>query len=150
MLGPERKSHIFVKKKKKYHIEGGHAIVLPFFLIPTLSIKFLIHEAAPPAILWNCRLKTRDCNHSENFWRHAVSLGGFVTENDVRWFDHRLIQRFAVATALARDMVTKYGMSENMGPMAFEELGGRAVMEEVWKVKNIQKKSALWLTMKPK
>ena len=58
----------------------------------------------------------------------AVSLGGFVTEKmmfgDLTTGSSNDLQ---VATALARDMVTKYGMSENMGPMAFEGTGGRAV-----------------------
>ena len=32
-----------------------------------------------------------------------------------------------VATALARDMVTKYGMSEKMGPMALESASGKPI-----------------------
>jgi cell division protease FtsH len=32
-----------------------------------------------------------------------------------------------VSTAMARDMVTKYGMSENMGPVALEGVGGKAL-----------------------
>ena len=32
-----------------------------------------------------------------------------------------------VSTALARDMVTKYGMSENLGPVALEGAGGKAL-----------------------
>jgi cell division protease FtsH len=32
-----------------------------------------------------------------------------------------------VSTALARDMVTRYGMSEKMGPIALEGEGGRAL-----------------------
>ena len=32
-----------------------------------------------------------------------------------------------VASALARDMVTKYGMSDKFGPIAFEPTGGRAM-----------------------
>ncbi len=31
------------------------------------------------------------------------------------------------STALARDMVTKYGMSEKMGPVALEGEGGKAM-----------------------
>ncbi len=32
-----------------------------------------------------------------------------------------------VSTALARDMVTKYGMSDKMGPVALEAAGGRVL-----------------------
>ena len=51
----------------------------------------------------------------------AVSLGGYVTEklifNDVTTGASNDIQ---VATALARDMVTKYGMSDELGPVALD------------------------------
>jgi len=58
----------------------------------------------------------------------AVSLGGYVTEKMVF---HDLTtgpsNDLQVATALARDMVTKYGMSEKMGPIALEGEGGRTM-----------------------
>jgi cell division protease FtsH len=58
----------------------------------------------------------------------AVSLGGYVTEkkifNDLTTGSSNDLQ---VATALARNMVTRYGMSEKMGPIAFEGDGGRAM-----------------------
>ena len=56
----------------------------------------------------------------------AVGLGGYVVEqtlyNDITTGPSNDLQ---VATALARDMVTKYGMSEKMGPIALESSGGR-------------------------
>jgi cell division protease FtsH len=58
----------------------------------------------------------------------AVSLGGYVTERMM--FDDLTTgpsNDLQVSTALARDMVTKYGMSENMGPVALEGAGGRAL-----------------------
>jgi cell division protease FtsH len=58
----------------------------------------------------------------------AVSLGGYIAEkmvfNDVTTGASNDLQ---VLTALARDMVTKYGMSEKMGPIALEYAGGHAL-----------------------
>ncbi|MBI2065586.1 MAG: cell division protein FtsH, partial [Candidatus Zambryskibacteria bacterium] len=56
----------------------------------------------------------------------AVALGGYVVEktifNDLTTGPSNDLQ---VATALARDMVTKYGMSNKMGPIALEGAGGK-------------------------
>ena len=58
----------------------------------------------------------------------AVSLGGYVVEKmifgDLTTGPSNDLQ---VSTALARDMVTKYGMSEKLGPIALESSGGRAL-----------------------
>ncbi|MEK7184601.1 MAG: cell division protein FtsH, partial [Patescibacteria group bacterium] len=58
----------------------------------------------------------------------SVSLGGYVVEkimwNDVTTGPSNDLQ---VSTALARDMVTKYGMSEKIGVLALESSGGRAM-----------------------
>ncbi|MBI5005389.1 MAG: cell division protein FtsH, partial [Candidatus Lloydbacteria bacterium] len=58
----------------------------------------------------------------------AVSLGGYAAERmvfgDLTTGPSNDLQ---VSTALARDMVTKYGMSDKMGPVALEEPGGKAI-----------------------
>jgi cell division protease FtsH len=57
-----------------------------------------------------------------------VSLGGYIAEktvfNDVTTGASNDLQ---VLTALARDMVTRYGMSEKVGPMALEPMQGRTL-----------------------
>jgi cell division protease FtsH len=57
-----------------------------------------------------------------------VSLGGYVVEkhifNDLTTGSSNDLQ---VSTALARDMVTKYGMSEEIGPIALEAFAGRTI-----------------------
>ena len=57
-----------------------------------------------------------------------MSLSGYVTEklifNDVTTGPSNDLQ---VSTALARDMVTKYGMSDKLGALALESSGGLAM-----------------------
>lgn len=56
----------------------------------------------------------------------AVALGGYVVEKTI--FDDLTTgpsNDLQIATALARDMVTKYGMSEKMGPIALESPSGK-------------------------
>jgi cell division protease FtsH len=58
----------------------------------------------------------------------AVSLGGYVTEKML--FDDLTTgpsNDLQVSTALARDMVTKYGMSDKLGPVALEGAGGKVL-----------------------
>jgi cell division protease FtsH len=58
----------------------------------------------------------------------AMTLGGYVTEqmifNDLSTGPSNDLQ---VVANLARDMVTKYGMSETLGPIALEGTGGRII-----------------------
>jgi cell division protease FtsH len=58
----------------------------------------------------------------------AVSLGGYIAEKmvfgDITTGASNDLQ---VLTALARDMVTRYGMSEKMGPVAFDAAVGRTM-----------------------
>ena len=61
----------------------------------------------------------------------AVSLGGFVAEKMV--FDDLTTgasNDLQVLTALARNMVARYGMSEKMGPIAFAASAQRALFGE--------------------
>jgi cell division protease FtsH len=58
----------------------------------------------------------------------AMSLGGYVAEKlvygDLTTGPSNDLQ---VSTALARDMVTKYGMSDKLGPIALEASSGKAL-----------------------
>ncbi len=136
MLGPERKSHLLSKKEKKitaYH-EAGHAIVasvLPYS-DPVHKVSIVSRGYAGGYTLKLPFEEKRLQSRKEFLDDIAVSLGGYVTEkmifgdlttgpsNDLR-----------VATALARDMVTKYGMSDALGPVAVEDTGGRLRREQI-------------------
>lgn len=132
MLGPERKSHILSKKEKEitaYH-EAGHAIlasILPY-ADPVHKISIISRGRAAGYVL-HLPLEDKRLQSKKEFLDDiAVSLGGYVTEkilfNDLTTGPSNDLQ---VSTALARDMVTKYGMSEMLGPVALEGQGGKVL-----------------------
>lgn len=132
MLGPERRSHLLSIKEKEitaYH-EAGHALVssiLPH-ADPVHKVSIISRGRAAGYTL---KLPVEDKRlQSKNEFLDdlAVSLAGYVTEKnifgDVTTGPSNDLQ---VSTALARDMVTRYGMSEVIGVLALENDGGRAL-----------------------
>jgi len=124
MLGPERKSHILSEKEKRitaYH-EMGHALISS--LLPNadpvhkVSIVSRGHAAG-----YTLKLPFEDkkMNTKNDFLDDiAVSLGGYAVEQmifgDITTGASNDIQ---VASDLARSMVTRYGMSDKIGPIDF-------------------------------
>ena len=132
MLGPERRSHLLSKKEKEltaYH-EAGHAViasVLPY-ADPVHKISIISRGRAAGYVL-KLPLEDKKLQSKKEFLADiAVSLGGYVTEkllfNDLTTGPSNDLQ---VSTALARDMVTKYGMSDLLGPIALEESSGMPI-----------------------
>ena len=130
MLGPERRSHILSVKEKEitaYH-EAGHAIVssvLPY-ADPVHKISIISRGRAAGYTL-KLPLEDRKLQSRKEFLDDiAVSLGGYVAERmmfgDMTTGASNDLQ---VSTALARDMVTRYGMSEKIGPVALQAASGR-------------------------
>lgn len=132
MLGPERKSHVLNKKEKEitaYH-EAGHALVssvLPF-ADPVHKISIISRGRAAGYTLKLPLEDTKMQSKNEFLDDIAVSLGGYIAEKEV--FGDLTTgpsNDLQVLTGLARDMVTKYGMSDTMGPIALEGEGGRTM-----------------------
>jgi cell division protease FtsH len=132
MLGPERKSHVMSKYEKMvtaYH-EVGHALVasaLPY-ADPVQKISIISRGRAAGYTL---KLPDQDRRmHTKKEFQDdiAMTLGGYVTEqmmfNDLSTGPSNDLQ---VVANLARDMVTKYGMSDTLGPVALEGTGGRMI-----------------------
>jgi cell division protease FtsH len=129
MIGPERKSHMLSTEEKRitaYH-EGGHALLaslLPY-ADPVHKISIISRGHAAGYTL-KLPLEERKFHTRKEFLDDiVVSLGGYVAE--LMMFDDLTTgpsNDLQVATALARDMVTKYGMSSTIGPIAFEASGG--------------------------
>jgi cell division protease FtsH len=132
MLGPERKSHVLNKKEKEitaYH-EAGHALVssvLPY-ADPVHKISIISRGRAAGYTLKLPLEDTKMQSKNEFLDDIAVSLGGYIAEKevfgDVTTGPSNDLQ---VLTALARDMVTRYGMSDAIGTIAMEGDGGRTM-----------------------
>lgn len=126
MLGPERKSRILSTKEKEitaYH-EAGHAIIAHFLpnTDPVHKISIISRGRAGGYTL---KLPTEDRHlhtKTEFIEEIAVLLGGYLTERE--WFKDvttGATSDLRRATALARRLVTDYGMSEKLGPRTFGE-----------------------------
>jgi cell division protease FtsH len=132
MMGAERRSMVMTEDEKKltaYH-EGGHALVS--FNMPVYDP---IHKATiiprGRALGMVMNLPERDKHgHSIKYLkaRLAVCFGGRVAEEVIFGKDNISTgagggsgSDINQATQLARAMVTKYGMSEEMGPVEYGE-----------------------------
>jgi len=131
MLGPERQSHVLSKKERlvtAYH-EVGHALVASVlaYADPVQKISIISRGRAAGYTL-KLPDEDRKMHTKKEFLDDiAMTLGGYVTEQMI--FDDLTTgpsNDLQVVANLARDMVTKYGMSE-LGPIAFEGTGGRMI-----------------------
>ncbi len=132
IIGPERRSHLLSKKEKEitaYH-EAGHAVlasILPY-ADPVHKIT-IISRGRALGYVFKLALEEKKLQSKKEFLDDiAVSLGGYVTEKML--FDDLTTgpsNDLQVSTALARDMVTKYGMSDKLGPIALEGQEGKAL-----------------------
>jgi len=132
MMGPERKSHLLSKKEKEitaYH-EAGHALVssmLPY-ADPVHKVSIVSRGRAGGYTL-KLPLEERRLQSKKEFLDDiAMSLGGYVAEQmvfgDITTGPSNDLQ---VATNLARAMVTRWGMSDEIGPIALESDDGRTM-----------------------
>ena len=127
MMGAERKSMVMTEDEKKmtaYH-EAGHAIVSVHE-----DASDPIHKATiiprGRALGMVMRLPERDSYSYHRDKMHAnlsVSMGGRVAEEII--FGHDKVSSGAssdiqYATDLARNMVTRWGMSDKLGPLQYE------------------------------
>lgn len=129
MLGPERKSHLLSKKEKEitaYH-EAGHALVasvLPH-ADPVHKVSIVSRGSAGGYTMKIALEEKRLHARKEYFDDIAMSLGGYVAEKmifgDITTGPSSDLQ---MATNLAKAMVTRWGMSDVIGPVALASEGG--------------------------
>jgi cell division protease FtsH len=124
IAGPERKSRVMSKKEKlitAYH-EAGHAIVAHVLPMcdPVHKVSIVSRGMAAG---YTMALPEEDRNlvsKAKYLDDLAFALGGRTAEEvvfgDVTTGAENDLSR---VTKLARDMVTRYGMSEGLGPMTF-------------------------------
>src|SRR3989344_1919140 len=126
ILGPERKSLVITPEEKKisaYH-EAGHALVAA-----SLPHADPVHKVTVisrgRALGYTLKLPTYDrhlYSRSHFLDELAVSLGGYAAEDIV--FGELTpggADDLRKATAIARDLVQRYGMSKKIGPVTFGE-----------------------------
>ncbi|MDP3772473.1 MAG: ATP-dependent zinc metalloprotease FtsH [bacterium] len=126
ILGPERKSRLLTQDEKKisaYH-EAGHALVAASLkhADPVHKISIVSRGRAAGYTL-KLPLEERHLYSRSHFWDElAVSLGGYVAEklvfNELTTGASDDLQR---ATNLARNLVTRFGMSDKIGPVVLIE-----------------------------
>ncbi|MFW0838048.1 MAG: ATP-dependent zinc metalloprotease FtsH [Candidatus Komeilibacteria bacterium] len=125
-IGPQRKSHILSDKEKKvtaYH-EGGHALIAHILpeADPVHKVSIISRGRAAG---YTMKLPTEDKHlhtYSEFLAEISVMLGGYLAEKNifgqVTTGASNDLQR---ATKLANQLVTQYGMNQNLGPRTFGE-----------------------------
>lgn len=126
MIGPERKSHILSKEERvvtAYH-EAGHAIVghlLPF--CDDVHKVSIIARGRAAGYTMSIPDEDRKMHSKREFLDDlAMTLGGYVAEieifNELTTGASNDLQK---ATAIARQLVTQYGMSDVLGPRTYGE-----------------------------
>ncbi len=130
MIGPERKSHLLTKKEKlitAYH-EAGHALVASVLpdADPVHKVSIVARGNAGGYTMKIALEERKLTTKKEYLDDIAMSLAGYATEQmifgDVTTGPSNDLQ---VASSLARAMVTRWGMSDAIGPLALESDGGR-------------------------
>ena len=124
ILGPERKGRVTSDRERKitaYH-EAGHALVAASLkdADPVHKVSIISRGQAGGYTLKlpleDVRLKTR----AQFLADLATAMGGYVAEMEI--FDDMSTgasNDIKVASDIARKMVTRYGMSDKLGPMTF-------------------------------
>jgi cell division protease FtsH len=133
MMGAERRSMVMSEEEKRntaYH-ESGHAVVAK--LLPkTDPVHKVTIIPRGRALGVTMQLPVEDrYSYDREFLmnRIAVLFGGRIAEE---LFMHQMTtgasNDFERATQMARDMVTRYGMSEALGPMVYGENEGEVFL----------------------
>jgi cell division protease FtsH len=128
-IGTEKKSRVILDHEKKitaYH-EAGHAIL--FHVLPDVGPVYSVSiiPTGPGAAGYTMPLPERDemfNTRGKMLQDIVVSLGGRVAEelifNDVTTGDSSDLKK---ATQAARDMVVKYGFSDRIGLVSYDDDG---------------------------
>ena len=126
IAGPEKKSRVVTPKARKltaYH-EAGHAVASNFLpnVDPVHHISIIPRGMSGGMTVYRPQEDKSTTSRSEMFENIVSSLGGRVAEklfmDDISTGASGDIQS---ATAIARSMVTKYGMSDKVGPISFDD-----------------------------
>ncbi len=125
-MGPERRSMVMHEDEKRataYH-ESGHAIVAESleFTDPVHKVTIMPRGRAL-GLTWQLPERDRISMYKDQMLSQiAILFGGRIAEDIfVGRISTGASNDFERATQMARDMVTRYGMSDKMGPMVYGE-----------------------------
>ena len=133
MMGAERRAMVMSEDEKKntaYH-ESGHALVARLLpeSDPVHKVTIIPRGRALGLTMQLPEMDRYAYNRQYLLTRIAILFGGRIAEEV---FMHQMTtgasNDFERATQLARDMVTRYGMSERMGPMVYAENEGEVFL----------------------
>ncbi len=125
MAGPEKKSKVVSDKDRRltaYH-EAGHAVVSKFLehVDPVHHITIIPRGMAGGMTIYRPQEDKTFRSKSEMFERIVSALGGRIAEklmlDDISTGASGDIKQ---ASEIARSMITKYGMSDKIGPISFD------------------------------
>lgn len=124
LIGPERKSRIISDKEKDvtaYH-EAGHALLAKLIpeADPVRKVTILPRGMAL-GVTWQLPLEDKYTKRKNELLAEVkVLLGGRVAEDIVfEEITTGAANDLKVATEILHNMICKYGMSENLGPLTF-------------------------------
>jgi cell division protease FtsH len=130
MMGPAKKSRVFSKKEREFIAfhEAGHAVIGIKLENASIVHKVTIIPRGQ-AGGYNLMLPQEEqafLQTKQGLMEMITGLlGGRVAEqltfNEISTGAHNDLQR---ATTIARAMITEYGMSENLGPVTYEQNNG--------------------------
>ena len=128
MMGADRRSMVMNEEEKTltaYH-EGGHAVVALYE-----QTSDPIHKATiiprGRALGMVMRLPERDqlsITREKLFGNISVAMGGRIAEEMIFGYDNvtsGASSDIEMVTKMAKNMVTRYGMSDQLGPIAYQE-----------------------------
>ena len=124
VAGPEKKSKVITEDEKKltaYH-EGGHALCTYYSKSQDKVYQVsIIHRGQAGGFTMSLPVKDKSyVSKNEMYENIVVLLGGRVAEklilDDISTGASNDLER---ATSTARNMVTRYGFSDNLGPVVY-------------------------------
>jgi cell division protease FtsH len=133
MMGAERKSMVMSEEEKRntaYH-ESGHTVVAKLLpkTDPVHKVTIIPRGRALGVTMQLPEADRYSFDRDYLLQRIAVLFGGRISEEI---FMHQMTtgasNDFERATQMARDMVTRYGMSDTLGPMVYAENEGEVFL----------------------
>src|SRR5213595_1603113 len=133
MMGPERKSMIMPEDERRntaYH-ESGHALVARLMpkTDPVHKVTVIPRGRALGVTMQLPEVDRYSLDKERMLSTISVLFGGRIAEEV---FMHQMTtgasNDFERATSIARDMVTRYGMTDELGPMVYAENEGEVFL----------------------